>query len=169
MIPEPVVIDAEEQRRAHLARGAVVVTAVLVALLFATGSAWRHFHDRNLVVAWQASSAWGVYSDHGDLSGARPGGLLFHTEEQESPSVVFDLGSLRAIHELRVVNRRDLRERAVPLVAQVSTDGTSWAPLAHRDDTFDEWDVTFASRAAHYVKLIVPRRTCLHLADVQVH
>jgi hypothetical protein len=95
--------------------------------------------------------------------------LMFHTTLQDNPWVEIDLGAIKKIHLIEARNRPACcQERAVPLIAEVSTDGVHWTQVARRDSVFLTWTATFPRVAARYVKLRVPRNSILHLEGVSV-
>jgi len=96
-------------------------------------------------------------------------GLMFHTETESSPWIEFDLGAPRKVSRIEVINRGDCcADRAVPLIAQVSGDRTNWTQVARHDAPFGSWKTSFPAKVARYVRLIVPRRTVLHLQGVAI-
>jgi hypothetical protein len=95
--------------------------------------------------------------------------VLFHTIEEQNPWFEIDLVRPTTIHRLHVRNRADCcSERAVPLVAEVSLDRSTWQQVARTDSPFADWDPSFPPARARYVRLRVPRFTTLHLEDVKV-
>ena len=61
-------------------------------------------------VPWRASSTYDPF----DVEK-----MLFHTEMQHEPHVRFDFGEATAFSALRIENRDEFRERAVPLIVDV--------------------------------------------------
>ena len=115
------------------------------------------------------SSEWAKCDpDHG-LCGGSATAIFFHTNEELRPFIQYDLGRVRAVRHVEVINRRDngLADRAVPLVIQTSLDGSTWHELARRDYWFDVWRADFPSSQARYLKLLVDRRSVLHLERVR--
>lgn len=95
--------------------------------------------------------------------------FFFHTAEQDNPWVVIDLGRLQRISSVEVENRRDCcKERAVPLVLEVSSDGKQFQPILQQAESFSTWTAEFAPLDARWVRLRAQRRTYLHLARVRV-
>jgi len=95
--------------------------------------------------------------------------LMFHTNNEAEPWVVIDLGAVQRFHRIEVENRKDCcQDRAVPLVAEVSTDRKSWRQVARRDSDFSTWNAKFPRTSARYVRLRAPRTTYLHLDSVAV-
>lgn len=157
-------------------RGAIAL-AMLAAVLLAP-TAWRTLWDRDLTVgaAWRASSTW-LNPQSGTLARHRiyeslPN-LFFHTTEQAEPYVDIDLGMVRAVDRVVVVNRHDCcYERARGLKILTSLDGQSFASVAERDprSIFRRWDVSIPQARARYVRLQLPGdKRILHLADVRVY
>jgi hypothetical protein len=97
------------------------------------------------------------------------GALLFHTKEERNPWVQFDLGAVHSVRRVEVKNRTDCcPERAVPLVVELSTDGSAFSEVDRIDEDFTEWTAKFSSQKARYVRLRVPRVSVLHLEAVVV-
>jgi hypothetical protein len=95
--------------------------------------------------------------------------IFFHTNEEESPWVEYDLGEPETIHQVEVQNRLDCcQDRAVPLVVEVGDDAKSWTQVARREEPFGRWIPTFPPRRARYVRLRVARRSMLHLELVAI-
>lgn len=96
-------------------------------------------------------------------------GLLFHTENENSPWIEYDLGAPRTVKRVEVTNRLDCcGDRAAPLLVEVSTDHTSWKEVARRDLEFIVWTASFPRTTARYVRLRVPRPTALHLKEIVI-
>jgi F5/8 type C domain len=95
--------------------------------------------------------------------------LLFHTSEEDAPWAELDLGRPRSFSSIAVRNREDCcKDRAVPLVVQVSNDGASWKEIGRKTTEFDTWDLTFPTENARYLRFSVERRTMFHLKSVTV-
>lgn len=119
---------------------------------------------------WRASSA---YSNVGCQSPsqecAEGPGFFFHTNEEQDPWVVFDLGAAKRISMIEIDNREDCcTERAFPLTVEVSTDNKSWKLVARKDDEFKTWRTSFDAVSARWVRLRILKRTNLHLAAVRI-
>jgi hypothetical protein len=96
--------------------------------------------------------------------------LLFHSQPESNPWVEFDLAAPKPIRRIDVTNRHDCcADRAVPLIAEISTDRVGWSEVGRRDTEFSRWTVEFPPRVARYVRLRVPRFTTFHLKDVAIH
>lgn len=97
------------------------------------------------------------------------GDIFFHTMHQENNWIDFDLGSVKAVHQVEVTNRSDCcQERAIPLIVEVSVDDKQWIQVARRDTDFSFWKASFPKQKARYVRLRVPRMSALHFDDVAV-
>ena len=96
--------------------------------------------------------------------------IFFHTAVENNPFIEFDLGRVVTVSRLRVDNRsdRDLQSSAVPIVAQLSTDGVTFTEVARKPYWFQVWRVRFAPRPARYLRLTVPKTTALHLEAVEL-
>ena len=118
---------------------------------------------------WTTSSTYPNFSPQEHTCDGTETYVIFHTREEENPWFQIDLGSVQNIKRIDVRNRMDgLRERAVPLIAEVSEDGRTWREVAKRTTVFDTWTAKFAPTKARYVRLKALRRTFLHLENVAV-
>ena len=155
---------AELQQAKRRIRTTLLVLAAAAVLGVVRGIVWA-MPDGHRFRA--SSGAWGfpatgTVGDHGDR------GLFFHTAEEESPWVEIDLGEVREIDRVMVENRDDLAaDRAVPLVVELGDPARHYHEVARRIEVFDHWTATFPKQQARYVRLIVPRKTLLHLKNVQ--
>jgi len=97
--------------------------------------------------------------------------FFFCTTRERNPWIEFDLGEVRSISQVSVVNRTDCGpcpERATPLLVEVSRDAKEWSEVARQENAFTEWTARFEPTDAQYVRLRVPRRTFLHLKQVRI-
>ena len=148
------------RRRWRMALAALILVAGLTA---AGGLGTLLFTPKDLAQGqpWHASSA---------LPALFSANIMFHTNEELNPWFEVDLGRPKSVRRLYVKNRADCcQERAVPLLAEVSTDRSSWRQVARRDASFALWEPTFPAVPARYVRLRVPRLTALHLEQVKVY
>jgi hypothetical protein len=151
-------------RRACWAMGLLVVAvaAALALLTLALRKPWEQY-------TWSASSAWSGFPQSGTLGQHGAYGLLFHTDEEDDPWVIVDLGKTRTIKEVLVKNRADMdTDRGLPLVVELGGPDRRFATVESRTTRFDVWDVKFAPRAARYVRLRAQGRTVLHLREVRI-
>ena len=120
--------------------------------------------------AWHASSAWNGFVQSGTLAHRGRHDLLLHTGEEDDPWVVVDLGAVRIVHDVRVINRADCcQDRGLPLVLEVATEEDGpFTPVETRTEPFDAWRVTFPPRKARYVRLRAIGRTILNLSEIQI-
>jgi hypothetical protein len=114
----------------------------------------------------------------GAVSGTVTGGYGFHTGHEEGPWWQVDLEVPSVVRELVVFNRGDQDEllaRALPLEIAFSDDGLDFrrmhvqeAVFGGRDGTPMRWSLP-GSEITRFVRLSVPRSTCLHLDEVEVY
>jgi hypothetical protein len=94
---------------------------------------------------------------------------FFHTLDDDRPWIEIDLGSKQRIVGAIIENREDCcTDRAVPLVIQVSTDHKTWKDVARRTEIFATWSPTFAPVSARWVRVMVMKKTSLHLHRVSI-
>jgi hypothetical protein len=152
-------------RRARLAiAGAVGLTCVLIVVV-----AWRAPHDVLRGRPFRLSSEWAKCEPVHQTCGGGRTRIFFHTLQESSPFILYDLGRTIPLTHVAVTNRRDSRlaDRAVPLVIETSMDEKSWNVVARRDYWFDEWVAEFPSTKARYLRLRVARPSILHLERVR--
>jgi hypothetical protein len=147
------------QRWLRIIGALVVLAALVVGLRFAV-------RGKNVLEGkpFSVSSNWpGCVADP-----TCDGVLLFHTNNENEPWVIFDLQKPTTIHQIDVTNRQDsYQERALPLVAEVSIDRLHWKEVGRRAETFSTWTVAFPATSVRYIRLKVPRVTTLHLKAVE--
>jgi hypothetical protein len=151
----------------------VVGLVLTLAIVCALGAvSWHYLTLKpNLALGkpWRASSVWGECHPEIRLCGSLRTDIFFHTKEDASPWVEFDLGAPTRISEVYVKNRSDsVPDRAVPLVLEVSDDAKAWRTLARRDEVFRTWTASFEAVDTRYVRLRVDRRSYLHLDRVEI-
>lgn len=97
------------------------------------------------------------------------GVLLFHTNTENEPWVIYDLSAPTKVHKVEVTNRPDCcGERTIPLIVEVSLDRKQWTEVGRKTDEFSTWTASFAPRTARYIRLKVGRVSVLHLKNVEV-
>jgi hypothetical protein len=147
----------------------VVVVAVSVVFVLAGFVAWRTPHDVLKGRPFRLSSEWVKCDPAHQTCGGSTTRIFFHTLEDSSPFIQYDLGRVVPLTHVAVTNRRDsqLADRAVPLVIETSLDEKTWHVVARRDYWFEEWVAVFPSTNARYLRLRVARRSLLHLESVR--
>jgi len=97
--------------------------------------------------------------------------LGFHTTARPNTTVTIDLGALKSLHRVDVYNRADCcQERVVPLVLEVSEDGSWYHFIARNSRIFDYWSVPCpASTKARFVRLTHESALFFHLSEVEVY
>ena len=141
---------------------AVVTIALVTISYFALQRPWLDY-------TWFASSAWPGFAHFGKLGDRGPYGLLFHTNEEESPWIVVDLGETRSVKSVRVLNRVDhVSNRGLPLKLELAGDDRNFTTIENRTAPFDEWNVPLAHHKAHYLRLQSQGVTVLHLREIQI-
>ena len=112
----------------------------------------------------------------GAISGRITGECGFHTELEDSPWWLVDLGKPHDLQEVRVYNRLGaLRSRARTLRILTSEDGTEWWEVHDQAGySFGGSDgrplrVPLDACRARYVALRLAERTWLHLDEVEIY
>jgi hypothetical protein len=128
-------------------------------------------------------SDWSVGADMLDDAGRAVLGepqppYAFHTNFEDRPWWQVDLGGTRLLKHVVVVNRYDniaFASRATPLIGEVSDDGSIWREIFRTPNGLffgtGTRQMTWTSLEilkARHLRLSVARRSCLHLAQVQV-
>jgi hypothetical protein len=169
---EPLIDKTQGMRRLWTTRftrigAACLLIALALVVVNARLEDWRDL-ARNR--PWKASSA---FEKDGCKSPAQicdeGPNFFFHTNNDDSPSIEFDLGRATEISGVIVENRLDCcQERAVPLVVEVSERPDEWRRVARRTAQFDTWRARFKRTHARWVRLRAQKKTYLHLARVRI-
>ncbi len=101
--------------------------------------------------------------------------FAFHTDQEESPSLVIDLGADARVMGLQIANRADtaFRARARTLTAWVSGDGKAWTEAWRATEAAEVWNAVLGGAegkgiAGRYLKLGLRENGWLHLRNVKV-
>jgi len=95
---------------------------------------------------------------------------FFHTVEEPSPWLEFDLGSDKKISKVRVDNRIDCcGERANPIVIEVSADQKHWQRAARHEGVFTSWEAQFTPVHGRYLRVRLLKQNFLHLSAVRAY
>jgi hypothetical protein len=172
---------AERQKHAvetisakRFARTGLVLCAAMVLVVGAvTLKPERKIVDPgNLAIGkpWTVSSKMFDCDPKAGTCGGAQTKILFHTNEEDSPWIQYDLGEPMAFKGVTVKNRQDgLQERAVPLILEISDDGKSYKEIARRDESFSEWAPAIPPQRARFVRVRAVKRTYLHLEAVKIN
>jgi len=149
----------------------VFAAAVVAGILFGIGNWISNLGNLDFARGkpWRASSTYDTCDPEKHRCAGHRTDIFFHTQDDASPWLEIDLQRNQRFSRVDVRNRSDLYpERAVPLVIEVSTDGTNFWQVAQKKDSFDVWKAKFAPQVARYVRLRATRKTFLHLERVAV-
>ena len=95
--------------------------------------------------------------------------IFFHTDAEPSPWIEFDLGQVRTLQRVRLVNRADCCwDRAAPLAIELSADREHFRQVARRDELFYDWSTSLGGEQARYLRVRALRPTMLHLTRVEI-
>lgn len=118
------------------------------------------------------SSNWrvGLYPASRLVDG-EPTEIGCHSDAEDHPWVLVDLGQRTTIHRVVVTNRLGGEtSRAVPLELELSVDGENFTHYARQEDDFNVWIAsTGHPTKARYVRLTVQKRTMLHLNEIEIY
>lgn len=166
-VPVPPAMTAQPPKAVPLWRKVLelvlpVGAAVGVALLFLS-------LRPSLGYAYHASSTYTGYKQDGWTGKIYSGDIVFCTNYQPDPWVVIDLGKVKKIRRVELVNRRKLEDRAVPLVVEVEKEPGQFVEVARRETKFETWTAGFDSVETRRVRLrVAGRSTWLHLSRVNI-
>ena len=97
------------------------------------------------------------------------GNAFFHTTEEDSPWIEYDLGAPTVLHRITILNRSDCcQDRALPLVIELSSDQNQWDEVDRAVSPFATYRASLEGNTARYVRLRVARRSVLHLEKVVI-
>jgi hypothetical protein len=150
-------------------RWIIALAVAAIGLWAATRSPSLFARDLADGKPWAASSSWGPFARMGVMSGDPMPEGRFHTLEEQNPWFMLDLEKVQDVSAVRVDNRLNCcRERAVPLIMELSVDSVHWKRVAYQRAVFASFTATFPTTQARYVRLRVDRRTAFHLLRVAV-
>lgn len=152
-------------KQALLAAGGLSLIALVVMAVVAALSPT----DLAKGKSFKTSSRYAGFDPEVPYVDGVPARILFHTALDETPWVTYDLGAVTEIDGLRVKNRSEFSDRAVPLVVEVSNDNKSFREVARRTANFDVWKPRFSRQSARYVRLRVTKSSFLHLESVSIY
>jgi hypothetical protein len=96
-----------------------------------------------------------------------------HTNTEDNANVVIDLLGRYWIGSVKVHNRVDgWFDDCLPLVVELSDDGTHWDEIGRRTEHFDAnppWVVNGRGKPAHFVRIRVDRKSYIALSEVEVY
>ncbi|HEY6561568.1 MAG TPA: discoidin domain-containing protein [Polyangiaceae bacterium] len=167
-LPEQRVRRVRLQRWVRIGVPLVALLGVIVAAVVAIMVALQ---PPNLLAGkpWRASSSIPNFSAATREIDGQKVEIFFHTTEEQSPWIEYDLGKPTRISGLRIVNRGDCcADRATPIVLEASDDRTTWKPMLRRDEPFTTWRQTLPSFTARYVRLRVDKQSWLHLEKFEL-
>ncbi|HEX3597694.1 MAG TPA: discoidin domain-containing protein [Polyangiaceae bacterium] len=97
--------------------------------------------------------------------------LGFHSAQKANATLTIDLGAVKSVHHIDIYNRSDCcQERAVPLEAEVSVDGSKYRSMAQMKYPFEFWSAPLpGGTKARYVRLVHTSALYFHLAEVEVY
>ena len=173
------VAQLERARSARLERPAYAYSLLALTLLLVAASGvyaayrpaleWFDLGNVSKKKPWRASSGANASMPlHGTLDPPL-GAYFFFTATEREPWIEIDLQRQTTIRSAVVRNRDDCcKERAVPLVLEISVDRKHWNALAEQRTPFAVWRPRFASTPARWVRLRVQAESSLHLHSVIV-
>ena len=104
------------------------------------------------------------------LTSSGEGAFAFHTQKEENPWLVIDLGRERKVMGAEIVNRSDAQgSRTSRLWMSVSQDGKNWRDVWHSDDTRRRWNAVLEKpESARYVRIQMRKNEIFHLKRVRI-
>ena len=158
------------QQRTVAIGAACFVTVALLVVGFSVVQRLRRPTDLAAGKPFTLSSSWTTCHPEEGECGGFPMKIAFHTNEQNNPWYMVDLGEKKEFSTVSIRNRTDVAlMRAIPLIVEVSDDAQNFKQVAERTESFVEWEAKFTPQTARYVRVRVPRVTTLHLEAVRVH
>jgi hypothetical protein len=167
-------VDAKSRLRSRVLGQRAVRTGTLVVLVLGLLSATAVFippllRPANLLAhsPWHASSSYPGFTPGDKTSTGKPMEIFFHTDEENNPSIQFDMGKVQTVHHFEIKNRTDCcDDRALPLVIKTSVDGKQFEEVARRKEPFKTFDVDVPPKPVRFVKVYAAKKTYLHLERV---
>lgn len=146
--------------------------ALLIMLLVTARIVRSHtLLEQETMFPWRTSTANGERGCQSPRQGCEQDHFFFHTKLEKEPWIEFDISRLETISEVTILNRTDCQDcsiRAVPLLVEVSENGTEWLTVARRETDFVSWSTAFPRTNAKFLRLRVLKRTPFHLKQVRI-
>lgn len=152
--------------------GALALAVVALVILISKTTSWAETgKDLASDADWSVSSLYvaepGCPAPSQECA-ASPN-FFIHTNQEESPWLMFDMKAPKSISAVRVDNRLDCcYDRAIPLIVEVSDDAKTWKEVARRTTDFSSWKAEFPTTRTRYVRLRIPKLTNLHFSRVRL-
>ncbi len=122
------------------------------------------------------AAQWSVNEEHLLKGEGYSGDYAFHTEQEQNPHIIIDLGRAARVRGLEIVNRMgSLQDRAESLAAWVSKDAKEWTRVWQADSMRKVWSVVLgsaeSSMESRYIKIGLNQKKAeyLHLYSVKVY
>lgn len=153
-------------RRGFWPRGALRLTFTAAALALLLGGGWsihqavtgpRDLMARATVTPTSRYLHWSTHL------------MDFHTDIEERPAAVYDLGRLERISHFTIENTNDFSERAAPMAIEVSEDGHEFRQVAAIQHQFKIWQPRIEPATARFVRVVATHRTYFHLKRVEAY
>jgi hypothetical protein len=161
-----------QRRIRHTKRTGIVLLIVMITAIVGAFGYWViRPKDLAQLHPWKSSSGYPNFiADLHTVDGSKSE-IFFHTNQDPTPWIEFDVGNQQSVSKVRVQNRKEgtFASRAVPLVIEVSTDHTSWTEVARKNEPFHVWQAKFSPTNTHYVRLRVLKKSFLHLENVNIY
>lgn len=155
-------------RRTSATRLAIVALLAL-ALLAGASRGVRALHGRDIAVGKKWRTSTGQAAASGTVPKSTSADYFFHTKEEPNPWFEVDLGAPTTVGSVVMENRRDCCfARALPVIVELSNDAKTFREVGKTTEEFRSVRVSFAPTSARYVRLRVPHRSFLHLAEVGI-
>lgn len=148
-----------------------------------TDPAYGKVLSKNATFTLSSTAPYDLAADHAKLfDGAGSArGFAFHTEPEKTPSVTVDLGKMKALTGIAIVNRAGYGGRIGKLRIELSADGQKWTVAKTGLVSRPRWEVPFTDfhdhtetiqgERARYIRLTAEnkRPEPLHLARFDVY
>jgi hypothetical protein len=164
----------------------VVVTALVVVTAVVWGAVWGVVKIVSPVnIAYHKpvtmSSRWPNQPSGSGPEGLAPAGLTdgtkngsfgICTREEVNPWAVVDLGRERAIGRIVVYNRDDCCQGHLPVLLELSNDGTTFTEVGRRTEIFTEskpWTLKLSGKSGRYIRVRIegPAVHVLSLSELE--
>lgn len=153
-------------------RGLRLGTVAILITVLGTWGIFRISRGANLatLATWRTSSTLNNCTPETHKCEGKDFPPFFCTAQESAPWIEYDFGARRRVAKVIVTNREDCcKERAVPLLVEISDDRKTWKKVGGISKAFDEATISFPPVSTRYLRLRVPKQTILHLNDVRIY
>jgi hypothetical protein len=168
-------VEARSKTQLKYARLLRQVGAAVVAVLVLADVVVRLLAPKDLALdkPVQATPAGYETTAEGAVDGLKNGRFGYHSQEAEQPFLTIDLQKAYLLSKITIFGRGECcYDQSIPMVVEVSVDGTSFRKVEERTTPFSEsepWVMKPPDTLARFVRVRMERHGSLVLSEIEVN